>query len=98
MGSYAIHNSIVEVVIMLIFGVIGFLVRKFGLNVAAIVLGLILGPIGENGLRRSLLLSDGDWTILFSTPVCWIMIALCVLGVLSPLLMERWENRLKGDH
>ena len=97
-GSYAIHNSIVEVVIMLIFGVIGFLVRKFGLTVAAIVLGLILGPIGENGLRRSLLLSDGDWTILFSTPVCWIMIALCVLGVLSPLLMERWENRLKGDH
>lgn len=97
-GSYAIHNSIVEVVIMLIFGVIGFLVRKFGLNVAAIVLGLILGPIGENSLRRSLLLSDGDWTILFSTPVCWIMIALCVLGVLSPLLMERWENRLKGDH
>ncbi|MDY3115577.1 MAG: tripartite tricarboxylate transporter permease [Sutterella sp.] len=96
-GSYAIHNNFVEVVIMLIFGVLGYLVRKFGLNAAAIVLGLILGPIGENGLRRSLMLSDGDWSILFSTPVCWIMIVLCVLGVLSPLLMERWERRLAGD-
>ena len=96
-GSYAIHNNFVEVVIMLIFGVLGYFVRKFGLNAAAIVLGLILGPIGENGLRRSLMLSDGDWSILFSTPVCWIMIVLCVLGVLSPLLMERWERRLAGD-
>ena len=46
-GSYAINNNIVEVIIMCIFGVIGYLVRKFDLNAAAIVLGLILGPIGE---------------------------------------------------
>ena len=49
---------------MFIFGIIGYFVRKFDLNAAAIVLGLILGPIGENGLRRSLYLSDGDPTIL----------------------------------
>ena len=46
-GSYAIHNNVVEVAIMLIFGVIGYLARKFDFNAAAIVLGLILGPIGE---------------------------------------------------
>ncbi len=95
-GSYAIHNDLFDVVIMLIFGTIGYLVRKFGLNAAAIVLGLILGPIGENGLRRSLLLSDGDPSILFSTPLCWMMVALCVLGVLSPILMERWERKVKN--
>ena len=82
---------------MFIFGVIGYLIRKFGLNAAAVVLGLILGPIGENGLRRSLMLSDGDWTVLFSTPICWVMIALCVLGILSPILMEKWENKIAGD-
>ncbi len=54
---------------MFLFGFIGYLVRKFDLNAAAIVLGLILGPIGENGLRRSLYLSDGDPSILFSTPL-----------------------------
>ena len=94
-GSYAIHNSVVEVAIMLIFGVIGYLARKFDFNAAAIVLGLILGPIGERGLRRSLLISDGDPSILFSTSLCWILIALCVLGVLSPLLMERMERRMR---
>lgn len=88
-GSFAIHQNFVDVVIMLIFGIIGWLARKFGLNNAAIVLALILGPIGEKGLRRSLLLSGGDPRILFSTPVCWVLIALCVLGVLSPILMDR---------
>ena len=94
-GSYAIHNNVVEVAIMLILGVIGYLARKFDFNAAAIVLGLILGPIGERGLRRSLLISDGDPSILFSTSLCWILIALCVLGVLSPLLMERMERRMR---
>ena len=92
MGGLIIH---VEVAIMLIFGVIGYLARKFDFNAAAIVLGLILGPIGERGLRRSLLISDGDPSILFSTSLCWILIALCVLGVLSPLLMERMERRMR---
>ena len=88
-GSFAIHQNFVDVVIMLIFGVIGWLARKFDLNNAAIVLALILGPIGEKGLRRSLLLSGGDPRILFSTPVCWVLIALCVLGILSPIFMDR---------
>ena len=92
-GSFAIHQNFVDVVIMLIFGVIGWLARKFGLNNAAIVLALILGPIGEKGLRRSLLLSGGDPKILFSTPVCWVLIALCVLGILSPILMDKMSKK-----
>ena len=93
-GSYAIHNNIVEVGIMLIFGVLGYLMRKFDFNAAAMVLGLILGPIGERGLRRSLMLSDGDPSVLFSTPLCWMLIVLCVIGILSPLFMNRWEKRM----
>ncbi len=94
-GSYAIHNNVIEVVIMLTFGVIGYFVRKFGLNSAAIVLGLILGPIGENGLRRSLLLSDGDPSILFETPICWVLIILCIVGIASPMIMGRFEKKLE---
>lgn len=91
-GSYAIHNNFVEVIIMFIFGFIGYFVRKFDLNAAAIVLGLILGPIGENGLRRSLILSDGDPSVLFSTPLCWMLIVMCVLGIFSPYLMAKWTK------
>ena len=97
-GSYAIHNNVVEVAIMLIFGGIGYLVRKFDMNATAIVLGLILGPIGERGLRRSLMLSDGDPSILFSTPLCWALIALCVIGLLSPIFMNRMERKLREKH
>ena len=93
-GSYAIHNNFVEVIIMFIFGIIGYLVRKFDLNAAAIVLGLILGPIGENGLRRSLYLSDGDPSILFSTPLCWMLILLCIVGIFSPMIMGRFEKKM----
>ncbi len=94
-GSFAIHNNFDEVLLMFLFGFIGYLVRKFDLNAAAIVLGLILGPIGENGLRRSLYLSDGDPSILFSTPLCWLLILLCVLGTLSPWLMAKWEKHVE---
>ena len=93
-GSYAIHNNFVEVIIMFIFGIIGYLVRKFDLNAAAIVLGLILGPIGENGLRRSLYLSDGDPSILFSAPLCWMLILLCIVGIFSPMIMGRFEKKM----
>ena len=92
-GSFAIHQNFVDVVIMMIFGVIGWLARKFGMNNAAIVLAMILGPIGEKGLRRSLLLSNGDPSILFSTPVCWVLVILCVLGILSPLLMDKFAGK-----
>ena len=91
-GSYAIHKNFLDVVIMMIFGVLGYLLRKFDLNNAAVVLALILGPIGEKGLRRSLALSKGSPAILFSTPVCWVLIVLCIFGILSPIFMNRVEK------
>lgn len=92
-GSFAIHRNLLDVVIMFIFGIIGYLVRKFGLNNAAIVLALILGPIGEKGLRRSLALSDGNPMILFSSPVSWVLIALSIFGILSPFFMAKFEKK-----
>ena len=91
-GSYAIDNSFVDVILMFVFGIMGYLMRKMGLNTAAVVLALILGPIGERGLRRSLALSDNDITILFSTPICWVLITLCILSAFSPLLMDRLKK------
>lgn len=98
-GSFAINNSFVDVVIMFIFGIMGYLMRKLGLNTAAVVLALILGPIGERGLRRSLTLSGNDITILFSTPICWVLITLCILSSFSPLLMDwlkKGKQAIKG--
>ena len=91
-GSYAIHKNIKDVAVMLIFGVLGYLMRKFDLNNAAIVLALILGPIGEKGLRNALRASQGSISILFASPVCWVLIGLCIFGILSPILMNKMEK------
>ena len=92
-GSYAIHKNILDVVVMLIFGIIGYAMRKFDLNTAAVVLALILGPIGEKGLRNALRVSQGSVSVLFSSVVDWVLIILCVVGVLSPLLMNKMEKK-----
>ena len=80
---------------MMIFGVPGYLVRKFELNNAAIVLALILGPLGEKGLHRSLLISDGNPVIFFESPVCIILIILCIFGILSPIFMAKLESKMQ---
>ena len=85
-----------DIIVMLSFGVIGFLMRKFDLNTAAVVLALILGPIGEKGLRNALRISKGSPAILFSSTICWVLIALCILGILSPIFMNRMEKKAEA--
>ena len=80
---------------MMIFGVPGYLVRQFELNNADIVLALILGPLGEKGLRRSLLISDGNPAIFFESPVCIVLIILCIFGILSPIFMAKLESKMQ---
>ena len=85
-GSYAINNSTFDVGVMVVFGVIGYLAHHFDLNNAAIVLGL------------SLMISTGDPSILFSSVICWVLIALCVVGILSPLFFSRMEKKMKDSN
>lgn len=92
-GSYAIRNQIADVVIMFVFGIIGYFIKKFELNPAAIVLALILGPIGETGLRRTLILSHNNIGALFSSTVSLVLIALTIFSVFSPLLMNKLEKQ-----
>jgi len=96
-GSYAIHRNMSDVVVMLIFGVLGYLMRKFDLNNAAVVLALILGPISEKGLRGALRVSGGDISCLFESPVSWILIILSIVGIISPFLMDKFEKKVAGD-
>lgn len=91
-GSYAIHNQMVDVAIMFVFGFIGYLVNKFELNSASIVLALILGPIGEAGLRRSIILNHGSISILFKSPVSIVLIILTIFSLFSPIVMNKLQK------
>jgi putative tricarboxylic transport membrane protein len=86
-GSYAIRNNYTDVLLMLIFGVIGLGLRYLGFHGAPIVLGLILGPIMEQGLVQSYLMGQGypwPYKILFVNPLSWVLMALCLLSFLWP--------------
>ena len=61
LGSFSLNNSLYDMLIALIFGSIGYVMRKNGFPAAPVVLGVILGPIAEDVLARALLISHGDW-------------------------------------
>ena len=73
---YAVNNSSFDLLLMTGFGLVGYVLRKHDFPLAPIVLGLVLGPLMEKNLRRALSISDGDWSILFSSPIAigvWIL-------------------------
>jgi putative tricarboxylic transport membrane protein len=100
-GSYAIRNNFLDVILMLLFGFIGFGLRRLNFSAAPIVLGLILGPLMETGLVRAYLMGMGyasPWFTLFVNPMSWVLIALCAISFLWPYfgaMKERLQGSLK---
>ena len=77
-GSYSLDNSVFDVGVMIGFGVVGYLARKLDIPLAPMVLTLILGPLMERGLRQSLEISRGDFTIFFTRPISATLLAIAV--------------------
>lgn len=77
-GSFAMKNSLFDVWVMLIAGVIGYFMSKAKIPTSPAILGLILGPMAEKNFRTALLKSGGDPTVFFSTVICWFFIILIV--------------------
>src|SRR5205814_5623473 len=68
-GVYEVAHSLVDVWIMLIMGIVGYGLRKLGLDPAPLVLGLVIAPTFEMSLRQSLIMSNGNWTIFLQRPI-----------------------------
>lgn len=97
-GSYAINNNFFDVWIMLIFGLIGYLMRKTGFHPAPVILGVILGPIAEQGFRQSILMAQTDLlTYYFTRPISVVLIILIILSVFGPMIMNWWKKRAKSN-
>ena len=78
-GVYEVNNSVVDVWIMLIFGAVGYALKKFNFDPAPLVLGLVIAPIFELSLRQSLIMSGGSWTIFLQRPISLGLIAFSLL-------------------
>jgi putative tricarboxylic transport membrane protein len=92
-GAYSLNNSFQEVIIMILFGIIGYFMRKFDYEAAPLIMAMILTPMMENNLRQSLLLSHGSFAIFFTRPISLVLItlALCLL-ILPYLPWKKWKN------
>ena len=90
-GAYSLNNSITDVIIMNIFGLIGYLFRKFRYEAAPLVLALVLGPMMENSLRQSLLMSGGSPFIFLNRPISSVILITAFLLLAFPLIP--WFNK-----
>jgi putative tricarboxylic transport membrane protein len=95
MGTIAAKPSVVEVVMLVLFGFLGLQMRRWDYPVAPMIVGLILGPMAEAQLRRSLQLSLGDPMIFLENPGSATLLALSALALLAPFLL-RGLNRFKA--
>jgi putative tricarboxylic transport membrane protein len=78
-GSYSLSNNIWDVVIMVIFGIAGYILRKFEYEEAPVLLAFILGPLIETNFRQSLIMSDGRLSIFITRPISAVALAISVL-------------------
>ncbi len=98
-GAYSISNTAFDVLIMALFGLIGYLLRKLDFPLAPIVLTLILGPMMERSLRQSLEMSQGDLGIFLQAPIAVVLLALAALILVAPAFrfFRRKKEALTGE-
>lgn len=89
-GSFALRGGIFDVWAMVLAGLLGFIMRMDGYPLAPMVLGLILGPIAEQNLRRSLELSNGSLDIIYTSPIAITILVLSVISLFTPLIANRF--------
>jgi putative tricarboxylic transport membrane protein len=97
LGSYSVNASAVDLLLLLALGVLGWVMRRFGFPIAPAIVGLILGPIAEEQLRRTLAISQGDPSALVSSPFAIIAYGsvLVLLGI--GVYLKRRERRVEAE-
>ncbi|UYF99842.1 tripartite tricarboxylate transporter permease [Halomonas sp. GD1P12] len=95
-GAYAVNNSTFDIWLMLVFGLVGYLFNRSGIPAAPFLIGFILGPMFEDNLRRSLLISHGDLSVFVRGPITWFFIAL-TFGSIAYALFKFFQERRAAD-
>lgn len=88
LGAFAVNLQSLDLALLLLFGLMGLMMRRFGLPVLALIIGVILGPRIERQLRQSLQLGGGDWGSLFNEPVAIVVYVLIAMMLLAPLILR----------
>jgi putative tricarboxylic transport membrane protein len=85
-GTYSVNNSSVDLFLMILFGIVGYLMKKIGYEGAPLILAFVLGPMLEQALRQSLLMSRGNFMIFINRPISAGLLGIALILLLSTLL------------
>ena len=92
-GVYGAGNSIFNVGLLFVFGLIGFVMRRFDFPAAPLIVGMILAPMAEQSMRQALIISQGDWFTFFTRPLAGSLMAVSVLLLVLPPLLRRLRRK-----
>jgi putative tricarboxylic transport membrane protein len=92
-GTYTVRNNYFDILIMVLFGILGFILEKYKFPLATIILGVVLGPLTESEFRRSIQMSNGDFSIFFTRPISLILIIISVLMLFYPMINNYIKKR-----
>jgi putative tricarboxylic transport membrane protein len=95
-GAYAVNNQVFGIWVMLIFGMVGYFMRKGNYPATPVVLALVIGPMLEGALRQALTVSQGDVSVFFSRPLSLGMLLLSCGVFSAPLLKRAFGKRAGG--
>lgn len=87
-GIYSLSGSHFDLILMVGFGVLGFILRKLDIPTVPVILGILLGGNMENALRRAMVLGDGEFTYLFSSPISIGLWVAAVVGFVAPMFLR----------
>ncbi len=98
-GAYSVHLNVIDIVIMLFFGGLGYLMKKYEYDGAPLVLAFILGPMMETALRQSLIVSHGSFGIFLSRPYSLVALVTALLFLIFPLIpfMRKRREKIVAD-
>jgi putative tricarboxylic transport membrane protein len=97
LGAFSLSNSVYDMLVALLFGVLGYFLRKHGFPVAPVILGVILGPLTERELGKALIISHGDWLTLLRSPIAVFFYGISILSVSYSLLRLRRDRSRRGS-
>jgi putative tricarboxylic transport membrane protein len=95
MGVYGMRQSAFDVFLLYAIGLMGFLMRRYGFPTAPVIVGMILGPLAEEQMRRSLAISEGDPTVFITRPISGTILVLTALVVIGPWVYRKMRKMRK---
>jgi putative tricarboxylic transport membrane protein len=97
LGAYAISNNTFSLWVVLVFGLVGYALKRLGFPTAPLVLGLVLGPLFEKALVQTSSIGDGNLLIVFTRPLCVVVLTLALLLLIGPTLVARLRSRNRTE-